>query len=377
MSNLSEPLQIVVFGLSITSSWGNGHATTYRALLKALAARGHRVLFLERDVPWYANNRDLPNPPYCKTILYASLDDVKASFEAEVAESDLVLIGSYVPEGAALATWAIDVARGVTAFYDIDTPVTLAKLARHENEYLSADLIPRFDLYLSFTGGPMLDHLESQWGAQRAKPLFCCVDSDLYFPEARPIDYDLGYLGTYSIDRQPTLDRLLIEPARREHGRFCVAGPQYPREIDWPTNVERIEHLPPVEHRAFYNRQRFTLNVTRGDMIRTGFSPSVRLFEAAACGVPVISDSWPGIETFFEPDHAILLARTPDDIIHYLKMSDVDRCAIGTAARMHVLAHHTSVHRALELEAEVRPLLRNRRGAATKGYQNCPATHVS
>ncbi len=233
-------------------------------------------------------------------------------FAAAVREADAVIVGSYVPEGVAVGDWVTRTAGGLTAFYDIDTPVTLAKLERGDLEYLSPALIPRYDLYLSFTGGPTLERLEREFGSPRALPLYCSVDPSLYFPESCERKWDLGYLGTYSADRQPPLEALLVEPARRwGDGRFCVAGPQYPADIAWPTNVSRIEHLPPARHRAFYNQQAFTLNITRADMVRAGYSPSVRLFEAAACGVPIISDWWDGLGTVFRPGEEILISRGP------------------------------------------------------------------
>lgn len=351
LPDTSNRLRIVIIGLTITSSWGNGHATTYRGLVRELVRRGHDVLFLEHDKPWYASNRDLPNPPYGKTALYLSVDDLKSRFATDVREADLVIVGSYVPEGVTVGEWVTETARGSTAFYDIDTPVTLAKLARGDSEYLSPDLIPKYDMYLSFTGGPTLQRLEKEFGSPRALPLYCSVDPDLYYPEDRRRKWDLGYLGTYSADRQPPLDKLLIQPARRMHdGRFVVAGPQYPKEIDW-TNVERIEHLPPALHRGFYNEQAFTLNITRADMIAAGYSPSVRLFEAAACGVPIISDWWDGLDTLFVPGEEILIAHTTDDVIRYLSETDeLKRRRIGERARMKVLSAHTAAHRAVELE---------------------------
>jgi spore maturation protein CgeB len=347
----ADHLRIVIIGLTITSSWGNGHATTYRGLVRELVRRGHDVLFLEHDKPWYASNRDLPNPLYGKTALYQSMDDLKDRFLDDVCEADLVIVGSYVPQGVAVGHWVNDTARGSTAFYDIDTPVTLAKLARGDFEYLAPELIPKYDMYLSFTGGPTLERLEKQFGSPRALPLYCSVDPDLYYPEDRRRTWDLGYLGTYSRDRQPPLDKLLIQPARRWHaGRFVVAGPQYPADIDW-TNVERVEHLPPAQHRAFYNGQAFTLNITRADMTAAGYAPSVRLFEAAACGVPIISDWWDGLDTLFVPGEEILIARTTDDVLRYLRETDeLERRHIGTRARRKVLSAHTAAHRAAELE---------------------------
>ncbi|HEX8229885.1 MAG TPA: glycosyltransferase [Chloroflexia bacterium] len=377
---MPQSLDIVILGLSITSSWGNGHATTFRGLVRELTRRGHSVLFLERDKPWYASNRDMPDPPWGRTALYSSLDDLKVRFTEEVREADLVIVGSYVPDGVAVGEWVTQTARGGTAFYDIDTPVTLAKLERGDTEYLAPHLIPRYGMYLSFTGGPTLDLIQRQYGSPMARALYCSVDPELYYPiselgirisdledtqtnpksEIRiPKSHDLGYMGTYSDDRQPPLDLLMLEPARRwAEGKFIVAGPQYPEHIVWPPNVRRVEHLPPAEHREFYNAQRFTLNITRADMVKAGYSPSVRLFEAAACGVPIISDYWDGLDTVFEFGTEILVARSPEDTLSYLRdLSEEERQAIGERARQRVLQHHTSAHRAAELEGYALELL--------------------
>ena len=352
-------MKIVILGLSITSSWGNGHATTYRGLVRELVARGHDVLFLERDLPWYADNRDLPEPPYGTTVLYRGLGELRRRFTADVREADLVIVGSYVPDGIAVGEWVTGLTEGVAAFYDIDTPVTLAKLARGEAEYLTPDLIPRYQVYLSFTGGPTLERIERDYGSPMARPLYCSVDPRLYHPDTAAIRWDLGYMGTYSDDRQPTLQRLLVDPARLwRDGKFVVAGPQYPESIRWPRNVTRIEHLEPKRHRRFYNAQRFTLNVTRADMIRAGWSPSVRLFEAAACGTPIISDWWEGLDSIFRPGREILVARSSEDTLRLLRDTDEsERRAIGERARERVLAEHTAAHRAAELEGYALELL--------------------
>lgn len=350
------PMKIVIIGLTITSSWGNGHATTYRGLVRELAARGHEILFLEHDKPWYAGNRDLPEPPYGRTELYVSVVDLKQRFASAVKSADLVIVGSYVPQGVEVGDWAASVATGVTAFYDIDTPVTLAKLRRGDYEYLSPELIPRYDMYLSFTGGPTLQRIEHEYGSPRALPLYCSVDPAIYFLEApSAMTWDLGYLGTYSDDRQPTLNELMLRPARLvEHLSCVVAGPQYPATIQWPPNVQRVEHLPPAEHRQFYNCQRFTLNVTRSDMIAAGYSPSVRLFEAAACGVPIISDWWEGLDTLLTPNDEILVARNAGDVLQHLaQIDEKKRRAIGERARRKILSAHTAAHRAAELERYV------------------------
>ncbi|GAB3168951.1 CgeB family protein [Telluribacter humicola] len=342
---------ITILGLSITSSWGNGHATTFRALIKQLQQQGHRVHFLERDVPWYASNSDMPAPPYCKLDLYSTLEELKRNYESVVAEADMVIVGSYVPEGVEVGKWVQQSAQGIKAFYDIDTPVTLAKLKREDYEYLHPYLIPGYDLYLSFTGGPTLDRLEEVFSSPSAKPLYCSFDTDLYYPEDTPVLYDLGYLGTYSPDRQPSLEKLMIDAAQAwPEGRFAVVGPQYPETIQWPANVAHTHHLPPSKHRQFYNTQRFTMNITRADMIQAGYSPSVRLFEAAACGVPIISDYWDGLDTVFSFDEEILVSYEAADTLRYLKeMDEHTRKEIGEKSRQRVLKEHTSVQRAKQL----------------------------
>ena len=341
-------MRIVVLGLSLSSAWGNGHATTYRALLKAMAARGHQILFLERDTPWYAGHRDLARPGFCRLELYRDLQDLER-WRGEVAEADAVIVGSFVPEGVAVSAWVRSVAQGVVAFYDIDTPVTLAKLDAGDEEYLAAEQIADFDLYLSFTGGPTLARLERAYGAPMARALYCSADPEIYRPLLSPTRWDLSYLGTYSPDRQPVLEQLLIEPARRAPGlRFCVAGSNYPDDIDWPANVERIDHVRPADHPAFYAASRFTLNATRADMVRAGFSPSVRLFEAAACAAPVISDLWEGIESLFVAGSEILLAERAEEVLAVLQ--DASASPIGTSARRRFLTEHTPAHRAQSLE---------------------------
>jgi spore maturation protein CgeB len=349
-------MKIVILGLSITSSWGNGHATNYRALARALDGRGHEVLFLERDVPWYAPHRDLPHPPYAATRLYDSVDELMARYGGEIRSADLVLLGSYVPDGAEIARLVLDDAPEVVAFYDIDTPVTLAALAAGTCDYVAADIIPQLDLYLSFTGGPALDHLTDHYGARRARPFYCLVDSELYRPaEVRAAEFAVGFLGTFDEDRQRALERLLLEPASRLPGEsFVVAGPQYPPDIEWPANVRRVEHVPPSEHRAFYASQRLTLNLTRRDMIEWGWSPSVRLFEAAACGVPIISDWWSGLDSFFEPESEILIASSAGDVVELVtRRDDAELAAIASRARARVIQEHTAPRRAAELESLV------------------------
>jgi spore maturation protein CgeB len=351
--------RLVILGLSVTSSWGNGHATTYRALLKGLEQLGYDVLFLERDAPWYAENRDCRTIPGCRIELYTSLSDLQRRFESDVKAAGAVIVGSYVPEGADVLRWVLDTARGSTLFYDIDTPITLTHLARRTPTYIAPESIPELDAYLSFSSGPVLDLIEREHGAKLALPLCCSVDPDLYRPGTSAPVQALSYLGTYSEDRQPSLDTLLIAAARAlPDEQFAVGGPGYP-ELDWPQNVTRTEHVNPGEHAAFYGKARFTLNVTRADMKRLGHSPSVRLFEAAATGTAIISDDWPGLATFFEPEREILIASDTEQVLRYLRdLSPAARRAIAARARARVLREHTADHRARQLALYLERLAR-------------------
>lgn len=346
---------IIFLGLTLSSSWGNGHATTFRALIRGLDEARIHVLFLERDVPWYANHRDLPDPDFCELAYYTDMDDMLHTYGDRLRQADAVIVGSYVPDGVALIDRLAQLRLKRLCFYDIDTPVTLARLDRGEEEYVALRQMPVFDAYFSFSGGEVLRRLERQYAVRRALPLYCSVDADRYAPTGDACHWDLGYLGTYSPDRQPTLERLLIEPARQLPDlRFVVAGPQYPSDIDWPDNVERIEHLPPHDHASFYNRQRFTLNVTRADMIRAGWSPSVRLFEAAACGTPIISDDWRGLHDLLPDGKAIVIAQNASDVIGALtQMDEETRRRQADVARQIVLKDHTGFARARDLANKI------------------------
>ena len=348
-------MKIVVFGLTITSSWGNGHATTYRSLLKALHLRGHRIDFVEKDVEWYRSNRDLPEPDFCSVRLYAEWQKSAASFAKTSRDADAIVVGSYFPDAIAATSVLLEQASRPVFFYDIDTPITLKRLREHGGtDYLDVALIPQYDAYLSFTGGPALRELETRFGARRTIPFFCSVDPDLYRPMPVRAEFrsDLSYLGTYAPDRQPKLMSLLDGAAALlSESRFIVAGPQYPAGVRWHPNIERIIHISPPDHPAFYSSGRFTLNLTRDDMVAAGYSPSVRLFEASACGATILSDSWEGLSDFLTPGEEILLPKDASEVAAILEhTSDADRGRIGQRARDRILTEHTANRRAEEFE---------------------------
>jgi spore maturation protein CgeB len=345
----------VIFGLTISSSWGNGHATLWRGLWRALARRGHHLVFFERDVPYYAEHRDLTELPGGDLVLYPSWGDVLPRARRELQGADAAIVTSYCPDGVAAARLLADGATGAPkVFYDMDTPVTLENLREGRPvPYLGERGLRDFDLVLSYTGGASLDALRSQLGAPRVATLYGHVDPQVHRPVAPAANYRcaLSYLGTYASDRQAALEALFIEPARRMPAHsFLIGGAQYPADFPWTANIRFVRHMPPAEHPAFFSSSRLTLSVTRRAMAENGWCPSGRLFEAAACGTPIVSDAWAGLETFLEPGREVIVARDARDVEAALEMPDAQLARIAHDARERVLALHSSDHRAAEFE---------------------------
>lgn len=347
-------MKIVIFGLTISSSWGNGHATLWRGLCRALAKRGHRILFFEKDVPYYAENRDLVEVPGGDLFLYENWESIRARAEMELEDADLALVSSYCPDGILAGDLLLSAPRAIRAFYDLDTPVTFSRLDTGEPiSYIGSRGLGDFDLVLSYTGGRALERLRTDLGAQHVAPLYGHVDPDVHRPvhTIRRYVSDLSYLGTYAADRQNALQHLFIDPAAcRPDRRFLIGGAQYPADFPWQPNIHFVQHLPPAEHPAFFSSSRLTLNITRQAMAEMGWCPSGRLFEAAACGAPILSDWWEGLDSFFEPGKDILIAANTDDAVAALDLTDAELTRIAKAGRERTLAEHTSDHRAKELE---------------------------
>ncbi|PWS37017.1 glycosyltransferase [Falsiroseomonas bella] len=348
-------MKLVVFGLSITSSWGNGHATLWRALCRALGEARHRVLFFERDRPWYAETRETLDIPGLASVVHPDWAAALARAAEELRGADAAIVTSYCADACAAASLLQDAPRVISVFYDLDTPVTLARLAAGERpDYIPPDGLGGFDLVLSYTGGEALAQLRDALHARRVVPLYGSVDPATHHATAPVPAFaaDLSYLGTYAADRQPALERLMLEPARRRpERRFVMGGAQYPQDFPWEQNIHFVRHLPASEHPAFFSSSRLTLNVTRRDMAALGWCPSGRLFEAAACGTPVLSDRWDGIESFYTPGEEILLADDTEGALEALDMDEAERLRIARRARERTLAEHTGAQRARELLA--------------------------
>jgi spore maturation protein CgeB len=349
-------MKLVVFGLTMSSSWGNGHATLWRGLCRSLVRRGHDVVFFERDVPYYAAHRDLAQISGARLVLYGDWDGALAEMRHELADADAAMVTSYCPDGIA-ATDVVGECPGLKLFYDLDTPVTLDSVkSGRMPPYIGPRGLRDFDLVLSFTGGRALEELRVELGARQVAPLYGHVDPDAHRPAPRMPQYeaDLSYLGTYAADRQQALEELFVQPARRAADRrFVIGGAQYPESFPWASNIYFVRHLPPAEHPSFFSSSTLTLNVTRRAMAEMGYCPSGRLFEAAACGVPILTDSWDGLDSFFTPDEEILITRSADETLAAIGRPASDLARIAAAARERTLSEHTADRRALELEAAV------------------------
>jgi spore maturation protein CgeB len=347
-------LKITLFGLSLSSSWGNGHATPYRAIVRALHRLGHRVTFYEREVPYYAQHRDFTQWAYCDLKLYSSWDAIRREALAEAASSDVVMTASYVPEGARVADELLSLNGPLRVYYDLDTPVTLQQLKLGDLDYLRARQLGEFDLVLSWTGGSALSTLVRDYGVKHVRPLYGCVDPDVYRRVApRPgLRCELSYMGTYAADRQSKLEEMFLEPVRqRPAWTFLLAGPMYPGEWQWPRNVRRVEHVAPADHAAMYSSSRLTLNLTRETMAASGYCPSGRFFEAAACGTPIVTDWFLGLDSFFEPGTELLVAQDAQEVLRGLDRSDGELLGMARRARERTLEEHTGYQRALTLLA--------------------------
>lgn len=357
-------LKITIFGLTISSSWGNGHATPYRAILRALHRRGARVVFYEKDVPYYARHRDFESCAYCDLRLYRDWNEIRHHALREAGDSDIVMTASYTPEGARISDEVLELPRPLHVFYDLDTPVTLSRLNEDPLDYLRREQIPQFDLYLSFTGGDLLRHLEQRYAARIARPLYGCVDPHVYrrVQPREAFSGALSYLGTYAADRQAKLDDLFLEPARRRGDlQFLLAGSLYPYDWNWPENVRRFEHVAPHDHPALYSSSRATLNLTRQEMAASGYCPSSRFFEAAACGTPILTDYWEGLDAFFDIEHELHVVRSPEDVMTCLDMPLAELSEAAEQARQRTLDEHTGERRATEFLAHCNEALQRKR----------------
>jgi len=349
----STALNIVFLGLTLTSSWGNGHAAIYRGLIRELVLAGHRVLFLERNRPWHAVHPDPVRPAFGRHELYETLEDLKARFAAEIKRAEVVIVGSSLDDGNNIGEWVLRLNKALRVFYDLDAPATAGRLFQHDCDYLAPDQLGRYDLYLSACDGPVLEQLRAAYAVPCSRPFYSAIDPNEFYQEPQAADYDLGcMLHQFDPEQRPLWEKHFWVPAGRvPNGRFIQAGPNLFRQTDWPENLIRIQYLAPIYHRNFYNALRFYLDLPKPGRCRCSFSPGTRLLQAAACGTPVIAEPWPGLDRHFIPGKEILISRSSEATEDYLRqLPEAERRKIGEAGRERVLAEHTLRRRVQELE---------------------------
>jgi spore maturation protein CgeB len=346
-------MKLVVFGLAVSSTWANDHATLWRSLIRVLAGQGHALTFYEQDTPYFAAHRDYKELPKGELVVYETLDSIRAHATHALRSADAAIVSSYAADALAATELVMSSAVPIRAFYEFDTAVTLRKVRAGERvSHLGPRGLRDFDVVMSSTGGAGLSELQRVLGAHRVAPLYPGVDLHAYSPVAPVERYqaDLAYLGTYEEEHNSALEELLLKPARAlPEASFVIGGASYPRELAWPPNLKYVWHVAPAEHSALYCSARLNLNVTRACVAALGYCPSGRMFEAAACGAPMITDRWPGLAEFYEPGDEILVARDHSDVIAALKSSRSQLQALAHRARERTLAQHSIEHRAEQL----------------------------
>lgn len=352
---MPEPMRIAFFASSLLSSYWNGAATYYRGIARALHRRGHRIAFFEPDAFDRQSHRDIEEPEWAKVVVYANREDAALAALEQAQDYDVVVKASGVGvfdallEREALAHQA----RGATViFWDVDAPATLERVELDPDDAFRA-LIPRYDLVLTYGGGPRVVDAYRRLGARDCVPIYNALDPDTHHPVPPDPRFaaDLGFLGNRLPDREARVGRFFFEAARRAPERTFLLGGAGWDDAALPPNVRGIGHVGTEDHNAFNASVRIALNINRESMARFGYSPPTRVFEAAGAGACLIVDAWDGIEAFLEPGREVLVAEDGAAVAAYLESTDA-ACArrIGARARERLLAQHTYAQRAIEVE---------------------------
>jgi spore maturation protein CgeB len=350
------PLRIAFFGSSLVSAYWNGAATYYRGVLGELAQRGHRITFYEPDAFDRQQHRDLPDPEWARLVVYGAHENGVMGALKDAAAADLIVKASGVGVFDELLEQSVVALRRrgrMVAFWDVDAPATLERMARDLADPFRA-LVPQYDLVLTYGGGDPVVRTYDGFGARKCVPIYNGLDPTTHFPVSQEERFscDLGLLANRLPDREARIESFFLDAAARLPAhRFLLGGNGW-EDKPLPRNVGRLGHVYTRDHNAFNCSAHAVLNVSRDSMARTGFSPATRVFEAAGAGACVISDAWEGIETFFDPGSEILMAGDGGDVAGLIEHLSPERAQrIGGAARRRALAEHTYARRVDLLEA--------------------------
>lgn len=350
-------MKIAFFGSSLVSSYWNGAATYYRGILRAMHERGHQITFYEPDAYNRQKNRDIPDPPYARVVvypvqttdaLYECLDEAHASADLIVKASGVGVFDTLL-EGAVLN---LKSHRNTIAFWDVDAPATLDRMERDPEDPFRR-FLPNYDLILTYGGGTPVISAYTALGAPNCIPIYNALDPQTHHPVAPDprFNCDLAFLGNRLPDLEARVEAFFLNAAAQSPNNTFILGGSGWHDKPLPHNVRWIGHVSTNDHNALNSTPRLVLNISRDSMARYGFSPATRVFEAAGAGACLITDAWKGIEEFLEPQTEVLIASTGDDVARYVR--DITReqaYTIGTAALKRVLTQHTYAHRAEQLE---------------------------
>lgn len=348
-------MRIAMFGSSLVSAYWNGAATYYRGLVKAMHERGHRVTFFEPDAFDRQEHRDLEDPDWAEVVVYPPREEAALAQVERAAEADLVIKAGGVGVLDELLEAAVLSSRragSLVAFWDVDAPATLDRLASDERHPLRAQL-PEFDLVLTYGGGDRVVRAYRALGARECVPIYNGVDPDTHHPVSPEPSFhgDLAFLGNRLPDREARVETFFFDAARAlPSQRFLLGGSGWEDRV-FPGNVRYLGHIYTHDHNAFNVTPRAVLNVSRQSMASYGFSPATRVFEAAAAGARLITDAWAGMEMFLEPGREVLVAADGGEVVERLRSLTPERARdLGARARARVLAEHTYAHRVAVLE---------------------------
>ena len=322
--------------------------------MRALADRGHEVVFLEPDAYERQQHRDIDDPPWAEVVVWRPSAARARELVRSVCDFDLVVKASGVgvlDEELEHAVAALD--GPIRIFWDVDAPATLTRLELDPSDPLTT-LVPRFDLVLTYGGGDPVVARYRRLGAADCVPVYNAVDPETHHP-AEPDERfaaDLVFLGNRLPDRERRVEEFFLAAAADAPERSFLLGGSGWEEKPLPPNVHLLGHVGTSEHNALNCTPLSVLNVTRDSMVANGWSPATRVFEAAGAGACLITDEWPGIELFLEPGTEVLVARNGAEVARHVDGLEPERArAIGAAARERVLRDHTYAQRAEQLEA--------------------------
>jgi spore maturation protein CgeB len=354
---MSAGLKIAFFGSSIVSAYWNGAATYYRGIVRALHGRGHRVTFYEPDAYGRQEHRDMPDPEWATVVIYPGDDENAALRAVEDARSaDLVVKASGIGVFDSLleeAVLELQEPETLVVFWDVDAPATLDRIEQDPLDPFR-ELIPRYDMVLTYGGGEPVVQAYESFGARRCVPVYNALDPSTHFtvpPDPR-FHGDLSFLGNRLPDREARVEEFFLRAAAALPARTFLLGGSGWGDKAMPRNVRYVGHVYTRDHNAFNSTPTAVLNVNRESMARYGFSPPTRVFEAAGAGACLITDYWEGIELFLEPGREVLVAHTGDQVAEHLgSLLPESAARIGIAARQRILSEHTYDHRAAQVES--------------------------